>query len=550
VIGSNLLAWSLQIAMLVMAAALAVRTLRLGVPGARLLYWQAVLIACLALPLVRPWKHGVVTTADSVSAVTIMRSAHVPGSRGIPVQPVVLGLLAAGILARGIWLAVGFGRLRRYRRSSRRLASRDGAALLLSEAVSSPVTFGAFRPVVLLPAHFPELAAEVQEAILCHELLHVRRRDWLFTVGEEVVRAVFWFHPAIWWLLAEIGLAREQEVDRQVVALTHAREQYVDALLAVAGGGPQIDLAPASLFLRRRHLKQRVVSILREVRMSRTHLVSSLAAAVGVLAAACWLATATFPLAAAPQVVADMSDGNVIRTFAPAGVRLDAQRNTVLVQAKVGDNGNVVDAQVMDGPDELRKAALLTVLGPRRLTGSAGRTEQISVVFEPEAGPLKAINITGASDQTRADLIARLPVHEGDILGPQQVAEVTRIARDYGLGLVSVRLMAQGERALEIGPQPSRIQVGGNVMAVKLIQKPKPQYPPEAKQARIQGTVKLNALIAKDGTIKNLTIISGDPLLVPSALDAVRQWVYQPTLLNGEPVEVDTEIDVNYTLSY
>jgi periplasmic protein TonB len=74
-------------------------------------------------------------------------------------------------------------------------------------------------------------------------------------------------------------------------------------------------------------------------------------------------------------------------------------------------------------------------------------------------------------------------------------------------------------------------------------------YPPEAKEARIQGVVKLSAVIGKDGTIKTLDVISGDPLLVPSALDAVRQWVYQTTLLNGNPVEVQTQIDVNYTLS-
>ena len=61
--------------------------------------------------------------------------------------------------------------------------------------------------------------------------------------------------------------------------------------------------------------------------------------------------------------------------------------------------------------------------------------------------------------------------------------------------------------------------------------------------------VKLNAIISKDGTIQNLTVISGHPLLVPSALEAVKQWVYQPTLLNGEPVEVSTQIDVNFTLS-
>jgi len=96
---------------------------------------------------------------------------------------------------------------------------------------------------------------------------------------------------------------------------------------------------------------------------------------------------------------------------------------------------------------------------------------------------------------------------------------------------------------------PSRIRVGGNVQGAKLIKKPTPVYPPLAKQARIQGTVKFTAVIGKDGTIQNLMLVSGHPLLVQSAQDAVKQWVYQPTLLNGEPVEVITEIDVNFTLS-
>ena len=96
---------------------------------------------------------------------------------------------------------------------------------------------------------------------------------------------------------------------------------------------------------------------------------------------------------------------------------------------------------------------------------------------------------------------------------------------------------------------PQRIRVGGNVQQAKLIRQPKPIYPPLAKQARISGVVRLNAIIGKDGTIQNLTVESGHPLLVPAAMEAVKQWVYAPTLLNGEPVEVVTQIDVNFTLS-
>lgn len=96
---------------------------------------------------------------------------------------------------------------------------------------------------------------------------------------------------------------------------------------------------------------------------------------------------------------------------------------------------------------------------------------------------------------------------------------------------------------------PKRIRVGGQVESAKLIFQPKPEYPPLAKMARIQGVVRLDAIISKDGTIQDLKVISGHPLLVKAALDAVQRWRYQPTLLNGDAVEVATEIDVNFTLA-
>jgi periplasmic protein TonB len=95
---------------------------------------------------------------------------------------------------------------------------------------------------------------------------------------------------------------------------------------------------------------------------------------------------------------------------------------------------------------------------------------------------------------------------------------------------------------------PQRIRVGGNVQEARLSKKVVPTYPPLARSARISGVVRFNAVIGTDGHIQNLQLVSGHPLLVPSAQAAVTQWVYQPTLLNGEPVEVMTQIDVNFTL--
>ena len=97
-------------------------------------------------------------------------------------------------------------------------------------------------------------------------------------------------------------------------------------------------------------------------------------------------------------------------------------------------------------------------------------------------------------------------------------------------------------------PSATRMHVGGAVEAARLIFQPKPEYPQIARMARVQGTVRLAAIITKDGAIESLQVLSGPPLLVRGALDAVARWRYQPTLLDGEPVEVSTEIDVNFVL--
>jgi periplasmic protein TonB len=96
---------------------------------------------------------------------------------------------------------------------------------------------------------------------------------------------------------------------------------------------------------------------------------------------------------------------------------------------------------------------------------------------------------------------------------------------------------------------PQRVRVSAGVTSGLLIRKVNPVYPPLARQARISGTVILRAVISKDGSIENLSLVSGHPMLAPAAIDAVRQWKYKPYLLNGEPVEVDTEVQVNFTLA-
>jgi len=172
----------------------------------------------------------------------------------------------------------------------------------MSSDVPGPVMLGVFRPVVLLPNSFLSLDDEAQCGIAAHELLHVQRHDWLVTLIEELAGALLWFNPAVWWLLAQTRLAREQLVDAEAVRLTSAREPYIHALLAIARLRPALDLAPAPLFLRRRHLTQRMQSLLKDVSVSGFRLLSSYASIAVILALAGWLSIVSFPLVGRPQV--------------------------------------------------------------------------------------------------------------------------------------------------------------------------------------------------------------------------------------------------------
>jgi hypothetical protein len=172
------------------------------------------------------------------------------------------------------------------------------------------VTFGFTAPVILLPARFPAMDVRFQSAIACHELLHVRRRDWAHHLLEEVIRAIFWFHPAIAWLIARVRLAREQVVDLEVIELTNARKTYLQALLEFTAGRAAAPI-PAPPFLVERQLAERVALMLKEVRMSRIRLIASLTAISCCIALAIVLAVWTFPLKAAPRLPQNPPQGGV-----------------------------------------------------------------------------------------------------------------------------------------------------------------------------------------------------------------------------------------------
>ena len=592
----NLVAYSGQFAILVTAGGVLLRMLKLDAP-ARLRCLHLLLACCVLLPVAQPWRAPQSGTSVGVSTTTLTFVAPaVASSQWIPSLPdIILWIVAMGILVRLAILAASFFRLGRYLEHARFVPDafplekeRTGAwpDVFVSEELNGPVTFGFFRPVVLIPVRWRN-----NESVACHELLHVRRRDWALTVLEEIVRAMLWFHPAAWWLIGQIQLAREEAVDRAAVQLTQSREQYLKTLLAIAETRAGLDLASASLFLRKRHLRQRVAALLNEVNMSKIRVRSSLAGFVAVVAVSGWLVTRSFPLQAAPQSVKDapgvsvqQDDTKLLHRAAvryPKDALAKGIQGTVVVQATLNEKGEVSDAQVISGPQELRKAALESVLEwhYNREVQAASQV-QIAIDFVPPAAKtpeqpaatpslvapaslttIARIDLSGVPQPLRDSLAARLPVHEGDPMTVDTLPRIITVLADLdehlrptlmptkgNVGAVlAIRLMTTQPEA-EAASTPV-IRVGGYIQANNLVTKVTPLYPPAAKEARIQGTVKFTAYISKDGHIQNLELVSGHPLLAAAAEEAVKQWVYRPTLLNGEPVEVVTQIDVNFTLS-
>jgi len=257
---ANLWSFWLQVTCVTAVAALAPRIVRLRAPRALLRYWQSLLALCLLMPLLQPWAPapGATIAIESIGDARIAAVLR-PGAR-LPLSAVLAITILAGIAARGVWLALGWRRLRLYRRNARtrpapefglqELEARIGAhaGVYISSEIAVPIAFGFLHPAVLLPERWLSLDAERRTAIACHELIHVYRKDWLFHLAEELVRAAIWFHPAIWWIVDQIRLAREQVVDAEVVRLTGARRTYAQALLAFASPAAEFQSGAAPAF--------------------------------------------------------------------------------------------------------------------------------------------------------------------------------------------------------------------------------------------------------------------------------------------------------------
>ena len=523
----NLAVYLLHVAALVAVGVGLPRVFGLAAPRARLFHYRVVLVVALALPLVSsiappagsasPAWLRVIQSAPhaSPSLAGMPRPAPAPSANG-PLTtnlarvagPIVVGAIVIGLVARLVWVAAGSRRLRRLRRGAacldpRPLPIREAVVLAAADAdirvsseIACPVNFGATRPTILLPQAMQTFADDEQRAVTCHELIHVRRQDWLRTVGDEIVRAIFWFHPAIWWLLDEIHLAREQVVDQEVVEITGSRRPYLEALVKLARPAASPALRPASSFLGRAQLAERVALLLKEVRMSKTRLVGGLVASTSTLLVAAALAVWTLPLQAAPiEVRSSRGPSNDSPALGPSRAATTQQKP---------------------------RAETLPRLSPAQ-TKIVSRVEP---VYSPEAKAqgVKGVVIVEARIDTTGTVIdvkvlrSRGAAVDRAVVDAVRQWRFERPARE-SLATLTVRFNPE---AAEATPRLSPAQT-------KIVSRVEPIYSPEARAQGVKGVVIVQARIDTTGAVIDVKVLRSRGAAVDRAVvDAVRQWRFEP----------------------
>lgn len=367
---ANLIAYTLQLGVLAGAAAVGVRVMRLRAPLPSLRFWQAMMALSIVLPILQfPWAaHSAPVGAFtlSVSPSSMAALAGYPADAA----PWLLRLLGAGATLRLLWLMLGLVRLQALAQRARPAATFDRlladlssrlqtrAAIAISDEVHTPATIGFRRPLILVPRRLAALPHAVQRAVIAHELIHVRRRDWLHTVAEECWCAMLWFHPAARLIASRLALARETVVDEAALLLTRDRRAYAEALIAFAS--PQPPTPGVTALIGRRQLSQRISLIAEEAVMTRRRLALSLAAALLITATATSAAVTGFPItrSASQATVFEPGAGvtlpaviyEVKPEYTPEAMQKKIQ-GSIFMDVVVGETGDVTDVNVSKSLD-------------------------------------------------------------------------------------------------------------------------------------------------------------------------------------------------------
>ena len=583
---TNLFLYAAQAAVVIGALAALLAVLRLP-PAFRLLACQTVLVALLVLPwlaLVRTTPSGLSPGPLSPGSGTFVDAIDARVSAGKPWAAIAGSVLAAGVVLRLLWLVVGLVRLSRLTRRLPAAETTDEVDALQAElgtcarvhfaaGIAQSVTFGVAPAIVLLPAALRDASAELRTAVLCHELLHVRRKDWPWVLAEEAVLALMWFHPAVWWLVGELQLAREQVVDRLTVAATGARRAYMDALLSAADAPSSPPLLAG--FLRRRHLARRLIALTEEVVMSRARLAVGGVLVLGVLLGSGAVAVAAWPLtaaqlSAAPGEVAaapgQLAVAHRVPIDMPGGLSQELTSATILLDLVVDAQGEVT---------AVRPVSFAMRNDANGLSFSA--TDLTSV--EPLLGRITAGSMTATGPSPRRvfpngpamvrdlDLMlkaASAALTQWRLAPPAAAPAIARLSAQFDLAAGQATAgAAQPLSGFSGGPgefstfvarrdapvDDRTLRVGGVVAPPRKIVNVAPIYPQEARDAKVQGVVLIETVIDESGAVKEAWVLKSVPLLDGPALEAVKQWRFEPTLVNGVPTAVRCTVTVNFTLA-
>lgn len=576
---SNVAAFSAQSAVIVAGGALIAMLVRIDAPGVRYFYWRTLAVLCLVLPWLQRYQEipapagaAAGAAADAVVLGIGIFSVAAPAGGPDDWSGIAGMVIAAGASARVLWLLAGLLRLRQLRRAGRvadageqtELQQTLGthAEVRVVPELSQPMTFGGLRPVVLVPASLLRHPAPIQRAVFAHELLHVQRRDWMWLIGEELVRAALWFHPVMWWLISRVQRSREEVVDELAVLVTDSRKAYIEALLAYAGDRP---LAATAAFSPRRHLFSRMVLISREGVMSSRRIVVSCAVMALVVLIGVQYAVSAFPLqstvsgarppapneagplerraqSVTPENPVPRRVGYVAPVF-PDGAG-DA-RGTVTVKLTIDELGRIAESRVV-GVSVQGKEYSISMSGEN----APGQLEQSLAKSTMKKKDGTAVD-TGAVGAAAEGLIAAALMsvrqwrYDPPAIGPLSFFMTLRFAstpsQEPAAGLDAVTDSSTW-------PADGAIRVGGNIKVPTKIRNVSPVYPAEARAANVQGVVIIEARIDAEGRVAETHVLRSIPLLDQAAVDAVSQWEFMPTLMNGKPVPVIMTVTVNFTM--
>ncbi len=523
----------LKATVLLLAACVAALALRRSTASARCLVWVAAIAGLLAIPVASVVLPPLRVTApaqvilppDGVERA-LARNGGTLAAAATGVSPsyaeaysaswILLLWISGAAVVLGRWVA-GVVHVRALARSARpfecaalpELCEAVGTGrvrVLAGERVLAPMAAGIFRHVILLPASARDWTADQLRLVLAHELFHHRRRDPLTQALAQLVCAFYWPHPLAWLAAARLRREREQACDDAVLRLGARASEYAQVLVDLARSlrGAQPGWAAAGVAMSHvSNLERRIQAMLDPQRirhgLSRGH-----AAAAAVLAV----------LVIVPLAV----------------LHLSGQATSRLSGAIRDPSGAVV-------PNATVSLSTGTPPGTRPVIATTKANGEYS--FDSLAEGTWRIDVTqpgfkrfSSNVVLRAGMPARLDV----------VLEIGSVAETIDVVAHSPVPAASG---------PRRIPVGGNVQATKLMRMVRPEYPEEARAAGVEGTVLIQAVISTAGNLLSAHVLNMQvhPALEKAALDAIQQWQYQPTLLNGVPVEVVTTITVNFRLS-